>query len=79
MGVGLGPMAAVEPSGASALAVGSVGQTLLGRGWGLLLCPALGLRGGQEGAVQGSRGGFPQRGLSVFKYSAYKRGQEFPA
>lgn len=35
--------------------------------------------GGQEGPAQGERGGFPQRRLSVLKYSAYKRGQEFPA
>lgn len=68
------------PAGGS---VGSVGRTRLSRGWGWdsFLCPALGQRGGgeREEAVQGELGGFPQRGPSVFKYSAYKRGQEFPA
>lgn len=33
---------------------------------------------GRSGGAEGA-GGFPQRGLNVLKYSAYKRGQEFPA
>lgn len=61
--------------------MGAAGRTLLTRGWGWdsLLCPVWGGGGGRKGGGAEGAGGFPQRGLNVLKYSAYKRGQEFPA
>lgn len=51
-----------------------------GLGLGLVFMSSLGLGGAGKGeGGAGGAGGFPQRGLNVLKYSAYKRGQEFPA